>query len=753
MTWTLLIGLVGISAFLVATLLQRRAELSRMQEAIRTRDESERLGANEAQLQQPVIDLSRCLGCATCVAVCPEDGVLDLVHGQAEVVNGARCVGVAACERECPVGAITVTLANLDTRDDVPVLEETLEATGSPGLYLAGEVTAQALIKTAVEHGTAVAQDVAAQLEEHPGDDDAHTLDLLIVGAGPAGLACALEAKRLGLRAMTIEQEERLGGTVAKYPRRKLVMTLPVDLPMHGRLASRSYTKEELIDLWEDVAADHQLAIRHGEVFEGLERDPVSGRYTVHTKARRYQARNVCMAIGRRGVPRRLGIPGEDLPKVTYSLVDAASYEDRDLLVVGGGDAAVETALALAEQPGNHVTLSYRKDGFFRIRKKNEDRLLEAIEDQRIEVLYRSQLIRVQAEEVELSVEDDDGTISLLALENDDVFVMAGGVPPFEVLGKAGVSFDPSLRPPSRTKAPAERGTNLLSAVVGSLVATSAALIWAIAFSSYYLLPLDERPAHRLHDLLRPGAGLGLVFGILSVLLILVNLAYVLRRNPKINFRWGSLQKWMTSHVVTGVLALVTALLHGAMVPRDTNGGHAFYGLLILAVTGVIGRYVYAYVPRAANGRELELDEVQSELERIGEDWDHQSPRLSRFARERIRARIEKDRWGATILGRLFALARAPFEQRALLRDLSRAAEAEGLDEPSRLALLSLARRAHKTATATAHFEDLRSLLSTWRYLHRWGAALMVLLVIIHIVNALAFGGYFQSGSIPGGPR
>jgi len=230
MSWTLLIGGVVTLGVALAAAVARRMELRRMQRSVQKRDRAVRAGTAEAQLSQPIVDLSRCLGCGTCVAVCPEGDVLELVHGQAMVVHGMRCEGISACERECPVGAITVTIANLEERDDIPVLTERLEAVGSPGLFLAGEVTAHALIKTAVDHGTAVAAEVARQRSKAKTDCEADMVDLCIIGAGPAGLACALEAKRQGLQALILEQEERPGGTVANYPRQKLVMTTPLEL-------------------------------------------------------------------------------------------------------------------------------------------------------------------------------------------------------------------------------------------------------------------------------------------------------------------------------------------------------------------------------------------------------------------------------------------------------------------------------------------------------------------------------------------
>ena len=611
MSWTLLCALVCALGLATFALVSRRRELAAMERAVRDRDRALRQGSEEAQLAHPVVDLSRCLGCGTCVAACPEEGVLELVHGQAMVVNAARCVGHSACERECPVGAITVTLANLESRTDVPVLSEGLEAVGSPGLFLAGEVTAHALIKSAIEHGTRVAAEVARRTARRNGNGHAgDLLDLCIVGAGPAGLACSLEAKRNGLCFVTLDQEAGPGGTVAKYPRRKLVLTEPVDLPLHGRLGRNSYTKEELVGLWQSIAVEHQLPIRGGEVFRGLERAD-DGSYRVHTQSGTYAARHVCLALGRRGTPRRLEVPGEELPKVAYSLLDANSYRQRRILVVGGGDSAVETAVGLAEQPGNQVTLSYRKESFFRIRSRSEQRLNQALARSRLSVLFQSEVSAIGPDAVELRVAGERG----VTLPNDDVFVMAGGVTPFELLAGSGVSFDPALREP----APAlfEQGTGLARARSRS-ASRSRSRRWAFALwhADYYLLPAEARPGHAKHVDLRPGMGFGLWAGITSVALIGANLAYLLRRASRPRFpvyRLGSLQAWMTSHVATGILAFLCALLHSAMAPRDTNGGHALWALAFLLVTGAIGRYFYSWVPRAANGRELELGRGQAQ--------------------------------------------------------------------------------------------------------------------------------------------
>ncbi|MCY3001805.1 MAG: NAD(P)-binding domain-containing protein [Planctomycetota bacterium] len=373
MSWIVLGAVICV---LVLALVSRRHELVSMSRTVEERVEAKTRGSDKARLQYPVPDLSRCIGCGICVSACPEDGVLELVHGQALVVHGARCVGHGRCASECPVGAIALTLGDLSERRDIPALNDSLESATQPGLFLAGEVTGYALVRTAISHGSAVASEIAKRCAAL-GPRPAGVLDLVIVGAGPAGLSCALQSRIDGLEFVVVEQEQ-LGGTVAQYPRRKLVMTQPVDLPGYGQLDRASYTKEELIDIWHDIVRLLELPVRCGVTFLGTSR-LADGTFVVRTSTGELRARNVCLALGRRGSPNKLGIPGEERQKVAYALLDAHSYNDRDILVVGGGDSAIEAAVGLAEQPGNRVTLSYRREQFFRIKPRNEAAVSQAV--------------------------------------------------------------------------------------------------------------------------------------------------------------------------------------------------------------------------------------------------------------------------------------------------------------------------------------------------------------------------------------
>ncbi|HVS18235.1 MAG TPA: NAD(P)-binding domain-containing protein [Planctomycetota bacterium] len=735
MTWGLLVLVVVV---LAVALWARRGELVRIERGRGERTRAREQGSHAAQLQYPHVDLSRCLGCGSCVEACPEEGVLELLHGQAAVVHGARCVGHARCAEACPVGAIAVRLADVAERRDLPALTEALESNTQPGLFLAGEVTGYALVRTAIGHGTAVAAEVARR--RGSAEPTADVRDLVIVGAGPAGLACALESKRHGLDYLVLEQGE-IGGTVAKYPRRKMVLTQPVELPLVGMLANDSYSKEDLLGIWQRAAAEHELAIRTGEELAGVEREE-GGGYAVRATSGTFRAHNVCLALGRRGTPRRLGVPVEELEKVSYGLLDAHSFTGRRVLVVGGGDSAIEAALGLAEQPGNTVHLSYRKGGFFRIKARNERRLEAAVAAGELQVVFHSDVRAITPDAVELEVGEGEPR-ERLTLANDEVFVFAGGTPPFGLLEQAGVSFDPADR--IQEAGPVEAGTGLVPALAAALALALVALVWTLAQRDYYAADGPARAAHALHDALRPSSPFGIALGLAAVTAICTNLAYLLRRSARVRFEFGSLKRWMTAHVATGVLALLLALVHGAMRPGNTVGGHAFLGLVVLVSTGAVGRYLYAFVPRAANGRELAHDELRGRLAGLSAEWDRNGSGFAERVQQTVAELARQRVWKASLPARLAGLFGSQRDLGRSLAQLEREGRDEGVDPERLRELLELARRAHRAALAAAHFEDLRGLLATWRWVHRWAALLMVLLVARHVAVALRYGGVLDA--------
>ncbi|MBC8425524.1 NAD(P)-binding domain-containing protein [bacterium] len=421
---------VGVAAYATRFRRRRRDDASRLASTVE-------LGMNRPSGQYPLVDAGACIGCGTCVDACPEGDVLGIVHGKAVVINGVRCIGHGRCAEACPVGAIQVGLGDITKRDDIPLLDEHQQS-GVPGLYVAGELSGFALIHNAVQQGRTAARHAAASLGPRPEDD---RLDLVVVGAGPAGLSAALTAKELGLRCRVLDQQGP-GGTILQYPRRKLVMVQPLEIPLFGRLKRHEYRKEELLEIWLDLHRDQGLDVRTDE--RVVEIEGVDGDFTVISARDRHRARKVVLALGRRGTPRRLNVPGEDLAKVAYKLIDAEAYADRRVLVVGGGDSAVEAAMGLTHQKGAAVTLSYRKPELLRIKKRNAERMAETIAAGRIDFLGATTVRAIDEEAVVLN--GPDGPV---IVPNDDVFILAGGIPPFAFLREVGIRFggdQPDLR-------------------------------------------------------------------------------------------------------------------------------------------------------------------------------------------------------------------------------------------------------------------------------------------------------------------
>ena len=430
----LIYTLTGIFALLV--LVPYLIKFRRQQiENYQRRKEAEELGVIKPRSQYPMIDQSLCIGCGSCVRACPEGDVLGVVFGKAMIINGLRCIGHGHCEPACPVGAIRVGLGDITTRDDIPILDENYQST-VPGLYIAGELGGISLIRNAINQGRIAVMAIARSL---PPKRDKSILDVIIIGAGPAGLTAALTAKQHQLSYVVIDQQSP-GGTILQYPRRKLVMTQPAVIPLYGKLTKSEYTKEELLDIWQEIITKFQLQIHTGERLTGV--FPVGDRFEVVTNRGSYFARKVVLAMGRRGTPRKLNVPGEDLPKVAYQLIDAQSYQRSQILVVGGGDSAVEAAIALARQPGNKVYISYRKSQFFRIKKKNEERIQRLIKEHKVIPIFDSNVVKIEQNVVQIRQKD-----AMVELPNDFVFIFAGGIPPFKLLKDMGIRFGGEAKP------------------------------------------------------------------------------------------------------------------------------------------------------------------------------------------------------------------------------------------------------------------------------------------------------------------
>lgn len=429
----LLYALILLSIVPIYLLRQsRRQKLS-----IVKRDQSRQDGLTEPASLHPVINPSLCLGSKACLTSCPEGNILGLIHGKAELVSPGNCIGHGACARACPLDAITLVFGTASRGVDIPDVDPGFE-TSVKGIFIAGELGGMGLIRNAILQGQQAVESIIKRGYTKSGSsksaDSAANYDLIIVGAGPAGLAAALKATEQSLKYLLLEQES-YGGTVAHYPRGKVVMTSPVELPLYGKLKFKEASKEQLMQTWDSIIDTTGIKVTLNSRVDAI--DKKDNTFNLSTSSGEYTGSSVLLAMGRRGTPRKLGVAGEQLSKVVYSLIDPEQYKGLSILIVGGGDSALEAALSLAEQPSTKVALSYRSGAFNRAKVKNRQRIDQSIKDGTIDVFFSSTVAEIFVDSV--SLKQDEKTISI---ENDIVIVNAGGILPTGFLKSAGIQVD-----------------------------------------------------------------------------------------------------------------------------------------------------------------------------------------------------------------------------------------------------------------------------------------------------------------------
>ena len=396
--------------------------------------EKGKIRSDGPQSQHPHIDNNYCIGCATCTMVCPEGDVLGMIGGKAMIINGYKCIGHSLCAEACPVGAITMVLAKPSVGASLATLTPAYETT-IKNMFIVGELGGLALIKNAVNQGRDCVDSIAARLaSSKSAPPSSGVYDLLIVGAGPAGISASLRAAEKTINYVTLEESE-IGGTVAKYPRQKLVLTSPVEFPMHGKFKKTEISKEQLLEFWQSVLKRADFKCKTGEKVDNIVKGE-DGVFTVTTGKGEHRARHVILALGKSGSPRKLGVKGEELPKVMYRLIEADHYVNKKILVVGGGDSAVEAAMGLASQVGNTVTLSYRQETFSRIKERNTQRVNDFIKKGKLKAIFNSTPVEFRNDSVVIDVKGVQQ-----AIPNDYVWIFAGGEPPTAFLKKIGVGF------------------------------------------------------------------------------------------------------------------------------------------------------------------------------------------------------------------------------------------------------------------------------------------------------------------------
>lgn len=387
--------------------------------------ETMKSGIPEPLTLHPVIDTNKCIGSSACVKACPEHA-LGIVRGKAVLVQPDHCIGHGACEAACPVEAIQLVFGTEKRGIDIPQVKPTFE-TNVSGIFIAGELGGMGLIRKGVDQGKRAIETI--RKNKGKGGE----LDVVIVGAGPAGISASLAAKEAGLRFVTVEQEDSLGGSIYHYPRRKLAMTAPMTLPIVGKVNQLEISKEELLRFWSRIIREHNIRINFTERMDAITK--TGSGFLVKTSKDSYKTKNVLLAIGRRGTPRKLGVIGEEQEKVVYRLIDAEQYRGLHVLVVGGGDSAAEAALAIAAEQGTTVAISCRGDDIFtRPKDKNRQQLKHSVEKKRVTVYLDANVKEIGTDTVTLTYKGKETEI-----KNDAVIVCAGGTLPTPMLKDIGV--------------------------------------------------------------------------------------------------------------------------------------------------------------------------------------------------------------------------------------------------------------------------------------------------------------------------
>ena len=683
----------------------------------------------------PLIDPDTCSGCLSCLKVCPEGDVLGVIDGKAALINASACIGHGKCALECPVDAIKLVFGTEERGLDLPELTETFETT-RPGIYITGELGGMGLIKNAITQGLQCGAAIGEVLKGQARSKDAR-VDVVIVGAGSAGLATALGAKKAGLTFRVLEQDT-LGGTIAHYPRQKVVMSERVELPYYGKFGDDLISKEQLLETWSAVCEKANIKVE-----TGVKVTDISGAdnlYTVKTNQGEVLGRKVVLAIGRRGTPRKLGVPGENLEKVAYRLIDAEQYEGAKVLVVGGGDSALEAAMQIANETKAEVVVSCRGEEFGPCRDANKQKIHAMAAEGRLKLAMSSTVREVTTDSVVLARGEKQ-----FRLKNDFVIACLGGELPTPFLQKMQIGLKRFSGQALGETAKAKRG----SALKGSTEARYrrlafglfilGALITAVLFIAgydYYPLDKTERLAHPLHKLLKPAGTWGHGVGIVATCFMLSNFLYSVRKRWSRMKGRGPIKGWLTFHQFVGLVSPIAIVFHAAFQSNNLLATATAISVSVVVFTGIIGRFVYGMIP-SEEGQLQGLGALQARWERL---------------RQRL-ASMVNDSSNQPVLQKLVGSVTTPDSGQALLGDLA---------SVSNLQLsTSVALRAVKPLFASeARFDDfkdtflkakqlrrqvsfygqIKRLISVWRWLHVVLAVVLVVMIAAHIGVSLYLG-------------
>lgn len=732
------VGFTAVVGFVYARRVRRREQAD--QKALA---EAQALKLDVPPSLHPVIDPDVCMGSYSCLEACPEGEVLGLVDGQATLIAGASCIGHGKCALECPVGAIRLVFGSSHRGVDLPDVDEHFESS-RPGVHVVGELGGMGLIKNALRQGMEVAQTLAKRLGKSAGGE---LVDVAIVGAGPAGLATALGCSQAGLSYRVLEQDT-VGGTIAHYPRQKIVMTEAVKLPGFGRFGKRLISKEELLEAVGKMIRRSKLTIDEGVKVLGIAGG--DGAFTVNTSKGALKARKVVLATGRRGSPRKLGVPGEELPKVAYRLIDPAQYQNARVLVVGGGDSAVEAAIQLAKETNAKVTLSYRGEALARCREANRAQFNELVSAGRIKALLPSEVQQISENKVVLKSGQKQGAIA-----NDFVIVSIGGELPAEFLKAAGVGMrrfygealgDTANEGPEGNASVPRKNVNQLEHaeaqksrrmafslfVVGVLIIAG---LWVVG-SEYYLLPKAERLHSPMHELLKPAGLWGHGVGIAATIFMLSNFLYAVRKRWSLLKGYSTIRRWLTFHMFVGFMSPLVIVFHAAFQSNNLLATGTFASVLVVVATGMFGRFVFGLVP-TRDGRAEEYSDLVARWERMKNAL---APLLSgisnRAVVESLLSLATAPPPKGTLLGLFVSMPGQYLRRKLGLRRIKRLFANREAYHEFRDAFGHLVR----VRTQVGFYRSLRRLLSIWKLLHVVLAVFLVIAIAAHIGLSLYLG-------------
>jgi thioredoxin reductase/NAD-dependent dihydropyrimidine dehydrogenase PreA subunit len=686
----------------------------------------------------PLINPDICIGSFSCLNACPEGDILGIVDARPLLVMPSHCIGHGKCAAECPVQAIRLVIGTSERGVDLPEVDEFFESS-RPGVHVVGELGGMGLIRNAMTQGVQVGRRLCSTMTRKT---MAKAVDVAIIGSGPAGIATALALREGGMTFRMLEQQT-FGGTVAQYPRQKVVMTEMIELPLIGRFGKKTISKESLMEKWFHISKTAQLKIEEGVKVTGIEGH--DERFAVQTNKGPVYARKVVLATGRRGSPRKLGVPGENLPKVAYRLIDPEQYTDCSVLVVGGGDSALEAAIQLANESSAQVSLSYRGSGFGKCRQANRQQIDALVKKGRIQLFLESEVKAIRPETVEMTVAKKPFT-----LENDYILCCLGGELPLEFLKKCDVRLK-RFHGEAPNEARGEGGAVVARArsarsdrerkhqiFVTTLFAIAVAIIAGLWFfgEAYYVLPKAARLKSPMHPFFKPSGLWGHGVGIVATAVMMLNYTYALRKRWRGLKGLGDIRYWMDFHVFVGSLSPLVIAFHAAFQSNNVVATSTAASMAVLVSTGLIGRFLVSLVPQR-EGKLIDLAELENQVRGL----KGQLMALLAGARETMSldSLLEPALVGVGS-GNPFALAVAFPRQLIGINMRLRQVKDHFPSTQQYEDFARSATRLGRLGIQVSFYSTLRRYLAVWRVLHVGVSLFMVVMIVAHIALSLYVG-------------